>query len=219
MTERQQVILTGIVGIAAAAMVGTGEFLLHFDPLARYGQGFEFFNGVSESQATLGHFIGVLGAPLYVVGAWHLCLMLRSANQFWAKVLFFAMSYGCIVGAVWIGSRATAAMLVNSNSGVDLAPALSLYELRYDTLLTATRIAILAVSVILVWLSLTGRSRYPKWMAVLNPILLILASFFIFWLAPSVGKYLMPIALNVAFFVIFTVSTLIAVRKFNGASQ
>ncbi len=219
MTERHEVIATGILGMLAALLVGTGEFLLHFDPLARYGQGFEFFKGVSESQATLGHFIGVLGAPLYVVGAWHLYLMLRPASRFWAKVLAFAMAYGCIVGAVWIGSRATAAMIVNTTTGAEFETAIALYDLRYETLLTVLRIVILAVSGILVWLSLTGRSAYPRWMALLNPILLILASFLIFWLAPEIGKYLMPIALNVAYFIIFTTSTLIAMRSFTGTTR
>lgn len=219
MTARQEAVLTGLVGIAAAVIVGAGEFLLHFDPLARYGQGFDFLKAVSERQATLGHFLGVLGAPLYVVGAWHLNLMLRSANRFWAKALFFIMAYGCIIGAVWIGSRATAVMIVNTSSDAAFETAIALYDLRYETLLTAMRVVILAVSAILVWLSLTGRSAYPKWMALLNPILLILASFLVFWLVPSIGKYLMPIALNVAYFVIFTVSTLIATQSFTGVSK
>jgi hypothetical protein len=145
--------------------------------------------------------------------------MLRPANRFWAKVLFFIMAYGCIIGAVWIGSRATAAMIVNTSSGPAFETAIALYELRYETLLTAMRIVILAVSGILIWLALTGRSVYPRWVALLNPILLILASFLIYWLAPSVGKYLMPIALNVAYFVLFTVSTLIAARSFTGVSK
>ena len=216
-TERQQTVATGLVGLFAAVLVGTGEFLLHFDPLARYGQGFEFFKGVGEDQATLGHFIGVLGAPLYVIGAWHLYLMLRSANELWAKVLAFVMAYGCIVGAVWIGSRATAAFIVNTTVGAEFDAAIALYDWRYETLLTVTRAAILIVSAIYIWLTLTGRSAYPRWMALFNPILLILASFLIFWLAPEIGKYLMPIALNVAYFVLFTLSTLIALRSQPGA--
>jgi len=218
MTGRQVAISTGVIGMLAAALVGLGEFLLHFDPLARYGQDFDFLRGVSEFQATIGHFIGVLGAPLYVLGAWHIHLMLQPANHFWAKLAFFVMAYGCIVGAVWIGSRATAAMIVNTASDSGLASGLALYELRYENLLTIVRIAILVLSIIFVWLTLTGRSHYPRWMAVLNPVLLIVACFLIFILTPDLGKYLMPIALNVAYFVLFTISTLIAARSFHGVS-
>jgi len=50
-------------------------------------------------------------------------------------------------------------------------------------------------------------------MAWLNPILLIVASFVVYALAPAFGKYLMPIALNVAFFILFAASITIANKK------
>jgi len=214
--DRQILLLTGMAGIVGAVLVGAGEFMLHFDPLVRYGQGFDFFKGVSESQATTGHFFGVLGGPLYLLGAWHLHLMLRPANRFWALLAFLFMAYGFMIGAVWIGSRANVAFLVNAMSGDALASALGLYELRYESLLTLVRIAVLGFSGIFIWLILTGRSAYPRWMALLNPILLIIASFVVFLVAPAVGKYLMPIALNVAFFIVFSVSTLMVIRSKQG---
>jgi hypothetical protein len=216
MSDRQTLILTGLAGVLGAVLVGAGEFLLHFDPLVRYGQGFEFFKGVTEPQATTGHFLGVLGGPLYLVGAWHLYLMLRPANKLWAKLAFLLMAYGFMIGAVWIGSRANVAFLVNAMSGDALASALELYEMRYESLLTLVRVAVLGFSGIFVWLTLSGRSAYPRWMAILNPILLIIASFVVFLITPEIGKYLMPIALNVAFFIVFSVSTLMVARSKQG---
>ena len=35
-SQQQFTVLTGIVGVIAAILVGIGEFLLHFDPLARF---------------------------------------------------------------------------------------------------------------------------------------------------------------------------------------
>ena len=90
---------------------------------------------------------------------------------------------------------------------------IGLYDLRYETLLQIIRVAVLALSVIYISLTLTGRSHYPKWMAALNPILLILVSFIVYAVTPSIGKYLMPIALNVAFFVLFVASIMIARKK------
>jgi len=43
-------------------------------------------------------------------------------------------------------------------------------------------------------------------MALLNPIFLIIVSFILFFTVPTIGKYVMPIALNVAYFVMFSVS-------------
>jgi hypothetical protein len=207
MTDRRLILITGQIGLLAALLVGVGEFLLHYDSLARYTDTFAFFNGVTRERATIGHFFGVLGAPLYVVGAYHIYLMLRPANETAARAAGLVMAYGCIVGAVWIGSRATAVELVAAGG---IEEQLALYELRYESLLQIVRVAVLVLSVIFIWLCTTGRSHYPRMMAVLNPIFLIIVSFIIFFTVPAVGKYMMPIALNVAYFVMFSVSLIVA---------
>ncbi|MEO9684877.1 MAG: DUF6796 family protein [Tateyamaria sp.] len=212
MTDKRLILITGQIGLLAAILVGIGEFLLHYDSLARYTDTFAFFEGVTRERATVGHFFGVLGAPLYVVGAYHIYLMLRPAHETAARIGGLVMAYGCIVGAVWIGSRATAVELVAAGSVEDQ---LALYELRYESLLQIVRGAVLILSGIFIWLCLTGRSLYPRKMAVLNPIFLIIVSFVIFFTVPAVGKYVMPIALNVAYFVMFSVSLVVASKLKN----
>lgn len=209
MFDRRTLLITGMIGLLASSLVGLGEFLLHYDELARYTSTFAFFEGVTRERATAGHFIGVLSAPLYVVGAYHIYLMLRPANELAARVAGFIMAYACIVGGVWIGSRAMAVELVANGS---IPEQLELYELRYENLLFVLRLAILCISVIFVWLCLTGRSLYPRKMALLNPIFLIMVSFVVFFTLPTIGKYIMPIALNVAYFVMFSASLLIAYK-------
>ena len=210
MTEHRKIMLTGQIGLLAAVLVGLGEFLLHYDTLARYTDTFAFFEGVTRERATIGHFFGVFGAPLYVVGAFHIYLMLKPANELAARVAGLMMAYGCIVGAVWIGSRGMAVELVAAGG---IEEQLALYELRYENLLQLVRMAILGLSVVFIWLCLTGRSWYPRWMALLNPILLIVAAFIIFFTVPAIGKFIMPIALNVAFLIMFSTSLFIASRQ------
>jgi hypothetical protein len=202
------IVLTGVVGLIAAILVGVGEFLLHFDPQARFASGgFDFMLAASDQRQTLGHFFGVLAAPLYVVGCWHIYLMLKPANQKLAMVGFLASAYGFMIGADWISSRASIGALVHfQNSGGDIDGLQALYELRYENLLTVVRITTTLLSVIFIYLALTGRSHYQKWQAILNPILLLVMSFVIYVVAPEVGKYLMPIALNVAFGIFFLMS-------------
>lgn len=213
MNNKVALVATGLIGLLGAVLTGSGEFLLHFDGLARFGPDNQFFLGISESRTTTGHFFGVLGAPLYLVGCWHIYLMLKPANPTWSLIAFFTAAYGFVIGVVWIGSRASISALVNSPESPELLPLMHLYDLRYETLLWVTRIAVLLLSAIFIWLTLTGRSHYPKWMALLNPILLLVASFVVYLVAPDVGKYLMPIALNVAFFIFFLLSTRVAFNK------
>jgi hypothetical protein len=85
-----------------------------------------------------------------------------------------------------------------------------LYEIRYETLLTVIRISIFILSVLFIWLTLTGRTYYPRWMAFFSPVALTIASFIVYAISPDVGKHLMPIALNVAFFIFFLLSLVLA---------
>ncbi len=118
-----------------------------------------------------------------------------------------------MVGAVWIGSRASVSAMVNMPEATDLSMLIELYELRYETLLQFIRVCTLILSVIIAWQAWSGRSRYPRWIAFFNPIVLIVTSFLIYAIAPAIGKHLMPIALNVAYLVFFTLSLLVAIRE------
>lgn len=202
-----KIIVSGIIGLLASVLVGIGEYLLHYDPLARFNDGgFLFMQGINDGRTTLGHFFGVFGATMYTIGCYHIYLMLRPANETAALSAFFIGAFGFILGAVWIGSRASISALMQLPLTPEIESLVQLYELRYETLLTVVRITALILSLIIIWLSMTGRSYYPRWMAVLNPFVLIIASFLIYLIAPQIGKHMMPIALNIAFFIFFALS-------------
>ena len=211
--NRSAIVVTGVIGLLGALLTGAGEFILHFDALARFSVEYAFFGGISDQRSNVGHFVAVLGAPLYLIGCWHIRLMLKPASDRWSLVAFLVMAYGFVVGTVWIGSRASVSALVNTPVSTDVLHLIDLYDFRYETLLQVIRIAVLVLSIIFVALVVRGRSHYPRWMALLNPILLIVGSFVVYALAPAIGKYLMPIALNVAFFILFSASIVIANKK------
>jgi hypothetical protein len=205
----------GLVGILASVLVGTAEFSLHFTPSLNYGgPQYEFFLGTSRERLMFGHFLAIFAGPLYFVGYWHLFQRLKPASEK-ARLTFLGLGiYSFAVGTVWIGSRVYLAILVQAREAAvneaakeQITVLLEQASFYNETILTALRIGVLALSAILVWLIATGRTSYPRWFAVLNPIFLVLVSFLIYFLAPQVGGYLMPIAMNVAHFVIFSVST------------
>ncbi len=219
MSQQRIMVLTGIVGVIAAILVGIGEFLLHFDSLARFStDSYAFMLAASDERQTAGHFIGVLAAPLYVVGCWHIYLMLKPANQTLAFIGFLVSAYGFMIGADWIGSRASIGALVHfQESGGNIESLVPLYQLRYENLLTVIRVSTVVISLIFIYLALTGRSHYQKWHAIFNPIVLLVMNFVIYAISPSIGKYLMPIALNVAFGIFFLMSVVQAQKINKGA--
>ena len=64
----------GIAGCIGAILVGIGEFSLQFTPNGGIEdvKDYLYFNDVSAERLSLGHFISVLSAPLYLLGYWHL---------------------------------------------------------------------------------------------------------------------------------------------------
>ncbi|MDY0195849.1 MAG: DUF6796 family protein [Sulfurovaceae bacterium] len=204
--HNKAVIITGIIGLITTVLVGFGEFLLHYDSLGRFGAGYEFLRGISDNRTTTGHFIGVLATPFYIVGFWHFMKMLEPADKLWSRVAFAVMSYGIIIGNVWIGSRANISAVINHENISDAALLISLYEMRYEGLLFIMRLCLLVFSGIFVLLVLSGRSHYPKWVTFFNPIFLIFVAFAIWEAIPAIGNYLMPIGLNLAFGLLFLIS-------------
>jgi hypothetical protein len=208
--------ITGIIGMIAALLVGTGEFLLHFSPLGDYADdgNYVYLLQVSESRVTWGHFLAMLGAPLYLIGFWHMFLGLKPYGKIIPWVVFFITAYGFIFGTVWIGSRASIVLLAQANFAAEghsseiLRGLMDYYMLHSETLLEVTRTTTLLSSLAFIVLVLTGKTLYPRWMAIFNPILLLVSSFILFAVAPEVGKFTLPIALNVGYFIFFTLSTL-----------
>ncbi len=197
--------LTGIIGLVGAIICGTGEFLLHFDPLARFS-GYDFMADISDVRLTAGHFLAVVGVSFYFVGMWHIAQMLKPAGEKLSTLLFLIGSFGFLYGAMWMSSRASIGSLVHYPELIAATNLVDLYQLRSETLLQVTRVTTLMISGIYVYLVLTGKSRYPKWMAATSPIVLLILNFVIYLIAPSVGKFVMPIALNVGFSAFFLLS-------------
>jgi hypothetical protein len=107
---------------------------------------------------------------------------------------------------MWMSSRAGIGSMVHHPELIAETNLVELYQLRSETLLQVIRVTTLVISAIYVYLVLTGESRYPKWMAATSPIVLLLLNFVIYLVAPSVGKFVMPIALNVGFSTFFVLS-------------
>lgn len=215
--KHNHVILTGLIGILAAILTGTGEFLLHYSEAGNYADDgkYMFLLDVSTFRLNLGHFIGVLGAPLYLVGMWHIYLGLKPFNQKIALILFLISSYGFVLGAVWMGSRSGIALLAQANAATPmdtLQTLIDYYILHNETLLQFIRVTTLLTSLGFIVMVLSGKTLYPRWMAIFNPIILLILSFVLFWLAPSVGKYTLPIALNVGYFLFFCISTILLAK-------
>ncbi len=113
-----------------------------------------------------------------------------------------------------MGSRAGIALLAQANFAAEghnsevLKELIRYYILHSESLLQVIRVTTLVSSFAFIFMVLTGKTLYPRWMALFNPIVLLLLSFLLFAVAPEIGKYTLPIALNIGYFIFFSLSTL-----------
>ncbi len=202
------------IGLFAAIIVGAGEFLLHYVPGGPEGE-ISMLEKVPLARASKGHFLAVLGTPLYLAGYYGLMLFFKKTNQLLAWLLLITGVLSFTFGGVYVSSRYFAAEVLQRSAGTaDHAFYLQSYEDHYQVLVWGLRVLITAVSVIYVLLVLKNKQGIPKWLAIFNPIiLLILIISSLLWYRP-LGAYIAPIAMNTTHFVFFGL-LLLQTKKLN----
>jgi len=64
----------------------------------------------------------------------------------------------------------------------------------------------LLVSVLWIKLILTGKTAFPKWMAIFSPIVLLAFMFALYFFKTTIGLYVFPVAMNATHFIVFALA-------------
>lgn len=217
---RRSVLLAGWLGVLGALLGGLGECALHYSQSGYAdAETYRFFIQVAPWRLTVGHFLAVFTIPLYFAGYWHLYERLRPAPQ-WARLSVLLLGlYAFTLGDVWLGSRVYLAQLAQALAAAEstgapepvrvLSGLLAQASFYNENILIGVRLGVLGISLLYAVFVLRGRTSYPRWMAALNPILLVALAFLLYLAAPPVGGILMPVAMNFAHLVFFTASVIV----------
>ena len=191
------------LGLLGAIIVGIGEYLLHFLPGGPGGE-VAMLEEVPIERASKGHFFSVIGVPLYFVGYYGLRAFFSNTSKRLANILFVLGILAFWIGGVWISSRYFGAEVLQKTKGTSNHEFfLQSYKDHYQILVWALRIIVAALSIVYVWLILTNKQSLPKWLAIFNPIvLLIIVISSLVWF-PPLGVHIAPIAMNVTHFFFF----------------
>lgn len=225
MSNYKKTLIFGILGLIGAIGVGIGEFLLHYSPdgIGYDGANFEFFNQIPLTRLTAGHFIAVSFVPFYIAGYYHLYLIFKENNPKTAFSIFTLGIIAFIIGGMWISSRAQLGYLVHKinqfPTDTALQSLIEAYKNHAEILVKSLRLWIAAISILFVIPILKGNTIYPKWMAIFNPIVILLSILIIYKIAPSIGFVIGPIAMNVVHFIVFGLSLFIIKTKQKNISQ
>jgi hypothetical protein len=217
------VVIAGFIGILGALLGGIGECALHYSA-SGYADAatYRFFVEIAPWRLSLGHFLSIFAIPLYFSGYWHLYERLKPAPQ-WARLTILLLGlYAFTLGDAWLGSRVYLAQLAQARAVAEsagdaatsklLSTLLAQASFYNENILIGVRAGVLVISILYVVFVLRGQTSYPRWMAVLNPILLVIAAFILYVALPPIGGVFMPVAMNFAHVIFFAASTALTLR-------
>lgn len=221
--SQRTVALAGFIGILGALLGGLGECALHYSASGyANAETYRFFVEVAPWRLSTGHFLSIFAIPLYFIGYWHLYERLKPAPQ-WARLTILLLGlYAFTLGDAWLGSRVYLAQLAQARAVAEsagdtvtiklLSTLLAQASFYNENILIGVRACVLVISILYVVFVLRGKTSYPRWMAALNPILLVIAAFSLYVAIPPVGGIFMPVAMNFAHVIFFTTSTALTLR-------
>lgn len=197
-TNNQNIL--GWCGLLGAIVVGVGEFLVHFSSSGYEGAAdFLWLIKTDTQSAIIGHYLMVLGIPLYFAGYYFIYLVFRGSHEVLARWILALGVISFSIGGVWAGSRALLSEIVK-NRNHDL---ISFYKNHYEVLVIVLRGLIFLISALWVFTVLKSRYILKKWLILANPILVLGVVFLAYLIVPMIGGFLVPTAMNVTHFVVF----------------
>ena len=167
----------GVVAVLAGLVNAIGDFALRGGPSTVAGSALtlESLADVPHASIRLGSLLGSLAMPLWILGLGPVFVGLRRAGPWLASVCVLLFGYGVCAGAAYHGAYVAygsgLALHADHPETEGVAEHLSHLLGYHDTLLSIMTPPWIAASVLFVVLVATGRSSFPRWMAVTSPIL------------------------------------------------
>ena len=209
--------LLGVVGMAMGvaadlasgyATGSSGEVVSAFSVLALENLD-PFLAAKPFGQVVVGHYLAVLGIPLGIFGFWQVYRGIRPAGRWLPRLVWFLGVWGFVVGTVFHASFAFVVAGIQADTGTgSLEPMLARFATVFEPV-GLLLVAVMTVALVLLFYLVAFReTRYPRWFALVNPLLLQAVAAAIALVAPEPVRIVLVVtAYNLSVLLFFVVST------------
>jgi hypothetical protein len=224
-TSKANIVLAlGLVGIIGVLLTIISDLILLGRPNNAYsflklGMGTETMANIAQWRITLGSFIGVIVLPFQIAGLAAVYHGLKPAGKVMPLVVVFTNVHALIMGVAFhisyafIGSGWKLYYGIGPGNKIS-SELVKQFNFYWKILVTIMLIEILFSSIFYVALILRGKTLYPKWMAILNPLCVLLFMFPIIFVIPApVGGFIAPTYMNISTLAFLTFSTVVIYKK------
>lgn len=208
----KKVILTGIIGFIGACFMYTGDMFLYFtnEPILNFEEEIVGVMGdVSQNRLIVGGLLAPVSTLLYMIGFYHIYLLIKPANGRTAAVIFILLCFGILYGGAF-HSHFTFLGFISSFENAELLQMAENYSiLNFNFMFIPSLIAYICFA----YLVITKKTFHPRWMIVFTPIVL-------FWFAGAMRLLPQPFMMliaggwyNIVFVIFFSISTILAAKN------
>lgn len=218
----ETVLVLGLVGVFSVFVTIISDLILLGRPDTAYSffeLGTESMAGIAQWRITTGTFIGVFMLPFQIAGLISVYHGLKSSGKLLPVLVILADAHALLMGVAFHSSYAFIAsgwklFYTAGPDNLNMSEIMQKFDFYWKLIIIIMLAELIFSSTIFVLLVMSGKTLYPKWMALLNPLCIILAMFLVIHPIPApVGGFVGPTVLNMATLAFFIISTVIIYKR------
>ena len=221
-SEANIVLAFGVVGILAVLLTIVSDLILIGKPTSAYSflkLGTESMADIAQWRITVGTFIGVIVLPFQILGLIPVYHGSKPLGRVVPLIVVITNAHALIMGVafhisyVYIGSVWKAYYESGLENKVTFE-IIKRFDFYWKLIIIIILIELLFSSIIYVLAIMSGRTLYPKWMAILNPLCVLIFVFPIIFILPApIGGFLASAYVNISTMVFFSISTFVIYKR------
>ncbi len=214
----RKIIITGIIGIIASSLMYLGDMLLYFttSPIHNFEEEIvRVMASISPERLNISGLLGPASAFLYIIGFYHIYLLIKSNNSKISKVIFGLLIFGMIYGGAFHSHFPFLGFISRFNN-VELLQITEKYTILIFYFMFFPSLIAYGL---LGYLIIAKKTFYPRWVVLFSPIVL-------FWFSRVVRKLPQPLMIliaggwsNMIFIIFFSISTILSYKNAYGKMQ
>ena len=214
----------GTVGFIGVLLTIISDFILIGRPSNAYTflkLGTQSMADMSQWRITVGAFLGIIVLPFQILGLMPLYHGLKPAGRILPLIVVITTAHTLIMGIAFHISYAFIGsgwkLYYNADLGnIITTEIVTRFDFYWKLLVIIMFVELLFSSIIYVVIIMKGSTIYPKWMALLNPLCVLIILFpFVFILPAPIGGFIAPAYLNITTLVFFGFTTVFWKLKTN----
>lgn len=219
--------ITGIIAFTGALLYAIGDTLLlaskvnldeypNLKPFAKLLSDAEKMVLLPHTRMIWGALLGVFGTPLVMVGYWQIYESTREADAWLALAILGLFGSASVIGAFvhgtfyYLGEYVQALNQVDEKSQTVIADMIERHKKVLIITYAPVMLFIVIASILFSFLVYSGRTAFPTWMALINPVTLTLAWLLVKKILPEfLRERTEGAGFNIAFMAFFACTTIV----------